>query len=133
VVVDRRHGRGLDADLGPVALQLLGEEHRQGREHALAHLGLSHEQRHALVTPDAHEGLGRVRGRLGRLRQGAPRGLGQRERDHQAAAAERPGAQEAPPIQGSPRQHHRPPASPLPAEREGEACAARRIALRMRG
>ena len=50
--------RGLDLDLGPVGVQLLGDEHGQGGGHALTHLGAVHHDEHAVVRTDPQPGVG---------------------------------------------------------------------------
>ncbi len=45
--------RLLDAHLRPVSVELFGQHHRQRRVDALAHLGMRHDHRHAVVGADA--------------------------------------------------------------------------------
>ena len=117
MVVGRVHGSRLDADLRPVRLQVLGDEHGQRGEDPLSHLGLAHHDRHQVVRPDTDEGVRRE----GRSR-GLGHGLAQRqvESQDQAAARGRPHFQEVTPRKGA---HRAPPAA---------APAARWTALRMR-
>ena len=42
-----------------IDLELLGDEHRHRGVGALPHLDLRHDERDAVVGPDAHEGVGR--------------------------------------------------------------------------
>ena len=57
-------GRGeLDAHLGPISLQLLGEQHGERRGDPLAHLGAIHHDQHPLVRADAQPCVRRERTR----------------------------------------------------------------------
>ena len=81
-----------DADFGPVGVELVGNDHRQGRaRRTRAHLGTRRDDRHGAVRRDRHEYLrvahGLVRHRLGagrierrRSERGVLRG------EHEAAA-----------------------------------------------
>ena len=62
--------RGLDADLLESHFEFLGDQHRHRRVGALAHLDLRHDERDAVVRPDAHKGIG-GKGLLGNLRRSA--------------------------------------------------------------
>ena len=68
VRVDGRGRRVLDADLRPVAAELFGDQHRQSRPDALAHLRVGKQNRDALVRADAQERV-RIGKRLGRRRR----------------------------------------------------------------
>ena len=48
-------GGVLDLDLGEVAFQLLGDDHRHRRQHALAHFGFGDSERDRIVGIDDHE------------------------------------------------------------------------------
>ncbi len=61
---------GLDADLLERHFEFLGNQHRHRRVGALAHLDLRHDERDAVVRPDAHKGIG-GKGLLGNLRRSA--------------------------------------------------------------
>ncbi len=93
MVVDRRHRRGLEADLRPVRVQLLGDEHRHAGVRTLAHLGVVDDDRDGVVGPDAHEGVEReVPDLLIHLLTGRERRQVQAE--DQPAAGEQAGAEE---------------------------------------
>ncbi len=55
--------RVLDRNLGPVRIELLGEDHRDRRVHALAHFDLRHDQRHRALSIDTDECIRRERRR----------------------------------------------------------------------
>ena len=62
----------LGADLRPVALEFFGQQHRQGRDRALPHLGLVNEERHDVVGPDVDPRV-ECEGRRGRRWRPPPR------------------------------------------------------------
>ena len=51
-------GRAFDPDLAPVGVELLGDERRQARVCALAHLEVLHDHGDRAVRADANEGVG---------------------------------------------------------------------------
>ena len=71
IVVARGVGRGgLDADLRPVGVQLLGEQGRETRVGALAELDVLGDDRDGVVRRDPHEGVRREYPRRGRVALG---------------------------------------------------------------
>ncbi|MCY1215701.1 hypothetical protein D9M72_275540 [compost metagenome] len=103
VVVQVVDGRRLDADLRPVGLHLLGQQHRRAGMHALPHLGLVHDNRDGVVgrhldpavqreLPVAHGQRLATRQALARRQPGPS--------DHQRTGSARTAEQE-----GSARQH----------------------------
>ena len=60
VGVERRERRRLDRDRAPVGAELVGEDLRQRRPHALAQLGLRHRDGHPPVGADLEKALNRV-------------------------------------------------------------------------
>ena len=87
-------GRELDPDLGPVGVELLGEQHGQRRGDALAHLRAVHHDEHALVGADPQPRVGREGG----SRTGAEAtASGEMKPDDQARAGRAGGLEEIPP------------------------------------
>src|SRR5205814_2239645 len=87
-------GRELDPDLGPVGVELLGEQHGQRRGDALAHLRAVHHDEHALVGADPQPRVGREGG----SRTGAEAtASGEMKPDDQARAGRTGGLEEIPP------------------------------------
>jgi len=79
-LVDRRL---LDAHRFPVGIELLGQQHRDGGVHALAHLGRAAQHGDAVVGRDAQPGVERGACRRGGAEAAAGR---QHETEHQRAA-----------------------------------------------
>ena len=52
IAVDQIDRRLLDADLAPIAVELLGEQHGETRVHALSHLAARHDHRDRIVGAD---------------------------------------------------------------------------------
>src|SRR5207247_8101203 len=69
----------------PVALELLAQDHRQRRGHALAELEVLHDHRDRAVLADAQERIRRHLRRLRRLGEGKPPAGGHPETDDEAA------------------------------------------------
>ena len=84
-------GSVFDLHLGEVAFQLLGQDHRHRREHALTHVGLGDPKGDGIVGVDDDEGIDLVRtfAALGAPRPAGDRGragkLGRERGDRQAA------------------------------------------------
>ena len=110
-------GREVDADLRPVGLELLGEQHRQGRRDALTHLGAVHHHEHTLVGIDAQPRVGCEGSHGGGTEPGAP---GDMEADDQAGAGDRRGLEELTPSDVGGGSHVTPPA-PRDGWRRGSA------------
>jgi hypothetical protein len=82
VAVDRRGRCVLGRDLRPVALELLGDQHRQARPDPLPHLDVREDDGDRVVGRDAQERVHRRQRRV-RVRGGA-HAVRHRERDHEA-------------------------------------------------
>ena len=110
--VDGGRGRALDADLRPIAAELLGDHHRQRRPDALPHLRVREEHGHGLVFADAKKRVRRWkrRGRARRLgEEPAPRG------DDEPDDEPRRSLEEPPARKSAARAHALPPAGAWPA------------------
>ena len=118
VLVCLAHRRHLDPDLVPVALQLLGQDHRQRSVYALTHLRLGQHEGHRVIGGDSDPGV-EHRGR-GPARHAAP------HRWHMKAKR-KPGGrpardlEETAPAELDVRGHGSPPLTP---ERRGESPCA---------
>ena len=108
VVVFGIHRRRFEAHFAPVSVQLFSQQHRQSGVDALAHLGVIHDDRDALIAADAHEGIGHEA--IGRFLISAHQLAGRRKinPDQQAAARRHCELQKITPLHD--RGVHRPPA-----------------------
>jgi hypothetical protein len=104
-----------------VDLQLFGDQHRDGRIGALAHLDIGHGQDNLPIASDADEGVGGEAIGIGRF--GITVSNRQAQAQHQTAASGRSGLQE--PASGQVIGDHYQPLGPFD-------CAASLIASRMR-
>ena len=92
IAIERVIRRGMvDQHVGHVDVQLLRDQHRQGRVGPLAHLDLGRDDRDLALPVDADEGVRREDGGAGRGRGGQP------PADDQAAAERGRGLQERAP------------------------------------
>ena len=91
VRVDGRGRRVLDAHLRPVAVELLGDQHREAGPDALAHLGVREQHGDGVVAADAQERVGAAgaAGAAAARRRGARDAAARRSAMHQAAGAAR--------------------------------------------
>ncbi len=85
VVVFGIDGSRFKANLRPVGIEFLGQQHRQRGKNALAHLGVVHDHGDLLVSSDAHKGVGHE-GICGCLRGCLHAGSWKVETNQQAAA-----------------------------------------------